>query len=543
MSYSGYAAKLAQVRRCNCLRDDAVRTDKGCHRLSKSEFLVSGFSDISPMSAILNCSTIIVDFRDALSSPSHPLSGTSDVDSDLWLRIISSPIWSQFERGEITREQYCQTLGEKLSVDATVIDQVFLKDMALLESRPETRVLRLLGDLKSRLKDRLRIIGMVNLPKKAHELFKSHSSTGIFSNVFTSADAGTGTQTRTPRLAFFRHVLRTAACDPRSTAFIDTNPDYVLAARSLGLQGMLLNEHEVLYRAVYSPACLPVTRGQRFLAAQAGRLDSITNTGIEIKDNFAQLVILDLTGDRTISTITEPRPKWNFFEGEGVLTTKIFPCDLDTTSIGLMVLEPAYEEISRTMDEMLQYVDEDGIIQTYFDHDRNRIDPVVCVNVLTLFYTHNRGHELARTLHWVRDVLRYRAYLDGTRYYATAECFLYFLSRLLGTSDDAELHAELEALLRARLQERVGTRLADDEDALALAMRLSACVSLGIDNDADLKALLALQREDGGWDASWIYKYGSSGIMIGNRGVTTALAVQAIGATRKHCVGRLVAVS
>ncbi|TFY71121.1 hypothetical protein EVG20_g1897 [Dentipellis fragilis] len=485
-----------QMRRYNRLCEDAIRPDKSCRRSPEFRFLVPPIPEFTSMSAILNCSTIIVEFRDALFSPQHPSSGASGVTSVLWLHIISSPIWSQLERCEITQEQCCRALGEQLGVDTAVIEQVFFKDMALLKSRPETRLLRLLGDLKDRLKDRLRIIGMVNIPKKTHKFFKSQSNTGgwttgIFSHIFTSADAGTGTQTRTPRLAFFRHVLRTAACDAQATAFIDTNPDYILAARSLGLQGMLLSEHEALYQAVYSPACLPAAH---------------------------------LTGDRTICTITGPRAKWNFFEGEGVLTTKKFPCDLDTTSIGLMVLKPADEETSRTMDEMLQY--------TYFDHERNRIDPVVCVNVLTLFYAHNRGYELARTLHWVRDVLKYRAYLNGTRYYATAECFLYFLSRLLSTSDDAELHAELEALLRARLQERVGTRIADDEDALALAMRLSACVSLGIDNDADLRALLALQSEDGGWDASWIYKYGSSGIMIGNRGVTTALAVHAIEATR-----------
>jgi len=51
---------------------------------------------------------------------------------------------------------------------------------------------------------------------------------------------------------------------------------------------------------------------------------------------------------------------------------------------------------------------------------------------------------------------------------------------------------------------------------------------VGIQNDIDLRALLPLQCEDGGWEIGYIYKYGSSGIRIGNRGLTTALAVKAV---------------
>ena len=42
-----------------------------------------------------------------------------------------------------------------------------------------------------------------------------------------------------------------------------------------------------------------------------------------------------------------------------------------------------------------------------------------------------RGPELSRTLDWVHSVLTHRAYLSGTRYYQTAESFLFFFSQLL----------------------------------------------------------------------------------------------------------------
>lgn len=162
--------------------------------------------------------------------------------------------------------------------------------------------------------------------------------------------------------------------------------------------------------------------------------------------------------------------------------------------------------------------------QTYFDHSRPRFDPVVCVNVLSLFYTYGRGYELHKTLQWVQEVLRNRAYLEGTRYYETPECFLFFVSRLLSISNDEELHITLGPILKERVQERIGAK----GDALALAMRILTCNSVGISNEIDLRTLLPLQCDDGGWETGWMYKYGSSGIRIGNRGLTTALAIKAV---------------
>jgi len=106
-------------------------------------------------------------------------------------------------------------------------------------------------------------------------------------------------------------------------------------------------------------------------------------------------------------------------------------------------------------------------------------------------------------------------------------CF--FASRLLDSSNDAELHYLLEPLLKERVQERIGA----EGDALALAMRILACASVGVRDEVDLRTLLPLQCEDGGWEIGWVYKYGSSGIKIGNRGLTTALAVNAIEAVKR----------
>lgn len=49
--------------------------------------------------------------------------------------------------------------------------------------------------------------------------------------------------------------------------------------------------------------------------------------------------------------------------GKGQLTSESFPFDLDTTSIGVTVMKRGPDVASSVMNEMLEYVNDDGIIQ------------------------------------------------------------------------------------------------------------------------------------------------------------------------------------
>jgi hypothetical protein len=144
------------------------------------------------------------------------------------------------------------------------------------------------------------------------------------------------------------------------------------------------------------------------------------------------------------------------------------------------------------------------------------------VNVLNLFYKNGRGHELSKTLDWVEQVLANRAYIAGTYYYATADQFLFFLSRLLHSSP--EVRHRLGPMFKERIVERFGT----EADPLSLASRIIAACSVGIVDHRDLETLLSMQCEDGSWANGWFYKFGATGISIRNDGVTTALAIRAI---------------
>ena len=165
-------------------------------------------------------------------------------------------------------------------------------------------------------------------------------------------------------------------------------------------------------------------------------------------------------------------------------------------------------------------------LQTYFDRQKLRSDAVVSANVLACFYTFRYGHSrgLELTVQMVHDTLLHRDYLEGTHYYSSPDCCLFFFGRLLRCSDDDHLQTMLGPVLKERIQERVG----QSGSALDLAMRILVCKWLDLSCGDDCHTLLSMQCEDGGWDGGWIYKYGSTGIQIGNRGVTTAMAIRAL---------------
>lgn len=70
-------------------------------------------------------------------------------------------------------------------------------------------------------------------------------------------------------------------------------------------------------------------------------------------------------------------------------------------------------------------------------------------------------------------------------------------------------------------------------------MRIIACQALGIECAADVARLSAMQCADGGWPPCVIYKFASKGLGITNRGLSTALAVKAIGHVSTNSTARV----
>lgn len=119
-------------------------------------------------------------------------------------------------------------------------------------------------------------------------------------------------------------------------------------------------------------------------------------------------------------------------------------------------------------------------------------------------------------------VLEHRAYLEGTYYYIGGDIFLFYVSRLIGVAPS------IKERIATLFQERVKERFGREGDALALSMRIIAASSVGMRDIVDRDTLLAMQELDGGFPIGWFYRIPAAKLRVGNRGLTTALAIKAI---------------
>ncbi|KAF9464282.1 HAD-like domain-containing protein [Collybia nuda] len=459
---------------------------------------------------------VIFDLGDVLFtwSPSTP---KSPLPAKVLRNILRSHHWFEYEKNNLNEEEVYALVAQEFNITPADAKGAFEAARESLQSSPT--MLRIIRELRDA---GLIIYAMSNISAPDWEVLRTKATPeewGLFDRVFTSAAA----RERKPNIGFFRHVIEQTGVDPSRTIFVDDKLENVLSARSFGMHGVVFDNEIKVIQELKNLCYDPLARGKKYLASHKKKHVSVTSNNIELAENFGQLLILDATGDKSLVEYVKHVGQFNFFKNGGVLTTESFPNDLDTTSIGLTVAD--HVDIAtkhEVMDEMLRYRNSDGIVQVYFDHSRPRIDPVVCVNVLTLFYENDRGHELSGTLDWIEQVLINRAYISGTYYYASADLFLYFVSRLLQTSP------EVRRRLRFIFEERIMERFGAEADALSLAARIIAGTIVDLWDKRDLETLLSLQDADGAWRNGWFYKYGASGILIKNDGVTTAMAIRAI---------------
>ncbi|KAI0638688.1 hypothetical protein C8Q77DRAFT_1215435 [Trametes polyzona] len=390
-------------------------------------------------------------------------------------------------RGRHTEAKLHDLLGSQFSLPASDIASAFRAARTSLRIDPD--ILKLIGHARSTTS--LRIYGVVNASTADLDLL--HAA--------TPPESWSCLDKRLPDLGVFDHYLRSTELEPGRTLFVSATLENVVTAMSVGIVAIHWTSHDDVVQAL----------------RHAGRMWSITSTGDE-------LLMLDVTGDPELLRMP-------FFRVDGEPATAEYPPDVDVTSIACMTAGFRYsqEDEAAIMDDMLLLKNDDGIVLTYYDNERPRIDPVVCVNVLTFFHANGRIHELLETLHWVCAVLETRAYALGTLYYHGADPFLYFLSRLISLPRALPEQTNLADLFTKRVAERFG----EPGDALALAMRILAAESIGLCDRRGYERLLAMQEEDGGWPTGWMYKYGMTGILIGNRGLTTSFALRAIRAFRE----------
>lgn len=373
----------------------------------------------------------------------------------------------------------------------------------------------------------------------------------MFEYVFTSGEVGM----RKPDLCFFQHVIDKIGLHPSQVLMVDDQADNICAARSLGIQGLLIGRAPAEIGQTLCNLLLDqVSRAEVYLKTNArNHFSAVEGQDATLKDNFSQLLIWKLTGDDRLIQLHWPALKtrnghpfadaqdhcsssstgiglWNYFCDQGDPTARGFPPDADTTSMAYLCVPKSrlsdLADADLVMDRMVANTNPDGILQTYFDRGRPRTSPEVCCNILRFFYSFGRGDDpgIKKTQDWVVQCLNTRACAYGSRFYPTPESFLYFTACLYSECGSEDLRKQLAPAIKEALLERVNI----PTNPLALSLRISACQSIGLDPhiyEQDLIKLMAMQEEDGGWPMGYFCCMGRTGAGVGNRGLTTALAI------------------
>ncbi|KAI3535680.1 hypothetical protein CSPX01_11204 [Colletotrichum filicis] len=466
-----------------------------------------------PTALILDIGGVFCNFS---AVPDAPIPGK------VFKRVLESSEWHSLEADKATQSEVFGALTKRFALTEGALQQTIqLASSTLTLNEDFVAAVR---NLKENSNGQLRVIAATNMSTESYNIV--HSKIGgwdIFDDVYTSASLGV----RKPEQGFFDRALEDAGLNAKSTVFVDDRPENVICAQCRGMQGVLFDNTDRVIQKLNSLFGDPIERGKSWLRAHAKDMWCISNTGIEIREQFQQLLLLHWTNDWGLVDIAQHNPpsgQWNCFSyGPPVLTTEVFPEDLDTTSIALLTLDVDFDVKQKAMDNILQFLNPDGLAYCYFDPGRPRLDPFISANVLRVFYASGRGNQLQPALHFMEDMLRTGAFEHGTRYYHLPDFLLYYLSELCSKNPNASELESLRDLLCQRLKERMGYT----NDASSVGLRLLASNNMRLINTTDRRVLLDLQRSDGSW-MGYLYRYGFSGILIGSEGAITALAVKAL---------------
>ena len=200
-----------------------------------------------------------------------------------------------------------------------------------------------------------------------------------------------------------------------------------------------------------------------------------------------------------------------------------YPPDIDIHDIGTSAIKTIPQETRDSMmDRVLRYRDSRGILQTYLTDNRTRVCATAAHNTITLFNEFGRGHQVKETEDWIYCIMKMRGFQDGTRYYRTADFFLYFGSCLIVKAPHP--HKRLQPVLRDCTLERTEA----PGDTLSPACRVIVSARCGISWRKDFERLLMTQEEDGSFGAGLCYRFARGGLDFYHRGLTASLAILAI---------------
>ena len=234
---------------------------------------------------------VIFDLGDVLFTWSP--NTTTTVPAEMMRSMLSSAIWIEYECGRIEQDACYHQVAQYFSVPAPEVAEAFSQARDSLQ--PNDTMISFIYELKEISQGAVEVYAMSNVSKEDYAVLSTKMADwSVFNRVFTSGHAGM----RKPDLGFYRHVLEEIKLAPEEAVFIDDKMENVLAAKSLGISSIRFDDNSNVTRTLRTIFDDPVGRGHKYLYRNAKHLDSITDSGAVISDNFAQLLILDATQDR-----------------------------------------------------------------------------------------------------------------------------------------------------------------------------------------------------------------------------------------------------
>jgi len=208
------------------------------------------------------------------------------------LEMLHSQTWFEYECGRYTDIECYTRIGEEFSIDPQEITFALQQARDSMES--DEQLVSLIHELRD-INPEICVYAMSNISLPDYIYLRKTKAVdwSIFDKVFTSAEAGE----RKPNLGFYQHVIDQTGLDPYRTVFVDDKVENVLSAGSFGIDGIVFDSPTNLVRQLRNKFGDPHKRGLQWLKDNSGKLFSVTDTGVTIEENFAQLLILEAMGD------------------------------------------------------------------------------------------------------------------------------------------------------------------------------------------------------------------------------------------------------
>lgn len=228
---------------------------------------------------------IVFDLGDVLFTWSPNTSTT--ISAKTLRMILSTPTWLDYECGRLTQTACYEKIADEFRIKTTEVAEAFAKARESLQ--PHSLMVTFLKSLRESFF--VSSYAMSNIGKEDFSALAGKMDWSLFDRVFASGTVGM----RKPDCGFYQYVLQEIRLAPHQVVFVDDKQENVSAAERLGMRGVVFDDSTV--DTLRSICDNPVARGYEYLYRYAKRFNSTTDSGVAVADNFAQLLILEVTKD------------------------------------------------------------------------------------------------------------------------------------------------------------------------------------------------------------------------------------------------------